>query len=96
VVAGAWQFVGLVVVEGSELLAWQQLVVVLMWQGGIWWLDYVALWHRENHISGNILTFWEEAHGNAGKALHRNYCRIADLGAFVSGKRSKGLFSAAP
>jgi hypothetical protein len=95
VVAGAWRFVGRVVVEEFELLAWQQLVVVLAWWVELWWLSHFALWRRENHISGNILTSGEEAHGNAGTALRRNYCRIAGLEAFVSDKQSKGLFSAA-
>jgi hypothetical protein len=95
VVAGTWQPVGRVVVEEFGLLAWQQLVVVLMWWAEIGWLNYVALRRRENHISDSILTFGEEAHGNAGTALCRNYCRIAGLETFASGKQSKGLFSAA-
>jgi len=95
VVAGAWRLVGRVVVEEFVLLERQQLVVVLMWWVEIWWLNYVAPRCRESHISDSILTSWEEAHGNAGTALRRNYCRTAGLGTFASGRQNKGLFSAA-
>ena len=94
-VVGAWQFVGRVVVGEFGLLERQQLVVVLMWWAEIGWLSYVALRCRENHISDSTLTSWAEAHGNAGTALHRNYCRTAGLGTFASGRQNKGLFSAA-
>jgi hypothetical protein len=95
VVPGAWRLVGLVVVEEFGLLERQQLVSVMMWRAEIGWLNCVALRRRENHISDSILTFGEEAHGNAGTALCRNYCRIAGLGTFASGRQNKGLFSAA-
>jgi hypothetical protein len=94
-VAAAWRLVEWVAVEEFCLLERRQLVVVPTWWAEVWWLNYVALRCRESHISDSILTAWEEAHGNAGTALRRNYCRIAGLETFVSGKQNKGLFSAA-
>ena len=91
-VAGAWRLVGRVVVGEFGLLERQQLVVVLMWWAEIGWLNYVALRRRVNHISDSILTFGEEAHGNAGTALCRSSRRIAGLETFANGKQNKGLF----
>ena len=82
-------------VEEFELLERQQLVIVPAWWVEVWWLNYVAL-RRESHIWDNILTFGEEAHGNAGTALRRNYCRLAGLGTFERDKQNRGLFSVAP
>ncbi len=93
--AGAWWVVGQIAAEEFELLKWQQLVAALTWQAKIWRLNHVGLRCRENHISDSILTSWEEDHGNAGTALRRNYCRLAGLEAFASGKQNKELFSAA-
>jgi hypothetical protein len=67
----------------------------MWWAELIGWLTYVALRRRGSRISDNILTFGEEAHGNAGTAWCRSSCRIAGLETFASGKQNKELFWAA-